>query len=370
MTTRPRIAVVGPTVPYKGGIVQHTTVLAHTLAASGADVELVGWRRQYPKALYPGQLTVAEPDTRPFPATTRPLSWNRPDTWWRTGRRLRGADAVLVAVVTPLQLVFYRVLLAALGKGPRRIAVVHNVLPHERSRSDERLVRGFLRAVHTTVVHTQEQAEVAAALGAPGIRTVPLPATTPSARERSAPARDDAEAPLDVLAVGLVRPYKGLDLLIRAAAEVPQVRVTIAGEIWGDPDELPGLARTLGIADRVEVRPGYVPTADLDALFARHHLVALPYRSATGSANIKLALDHGVPVVVTDVGDFAAAVADGSGIVCAPEDVAALADALRTMCEPERYAEAVAAVGSRPVTYEDDWARYAAEVKVAAGANP
>src|SRR5690606_663998 len=57
-----RVAVVGPFHPYKGGIAQHTTTLAHRLSERGHALELIGWRRQYPKLLYPGQLTVDEPE--------------------------------------------------------------------------------------------------------------------------------------------------------------------------------------------------------------------------------------------------------------------------------------------------------------------
>ena len=56
-----RIAVVGPTHPIKGGVSQHTTVLAHKLVAAGHEVEIVSWRRQYPQRLYPGQQTVDQP---------------------------------------------------------------------------------------------------------------------------------------------------------------------------------------------------------------------------------------------------------------------------------------------------------------------
>ena len=95
-----RIAIVGPTHPYKGGVAQHTTQLAHRLAALGHDVTLESWLRQYPERLYPGQQRVEVPELPVFPGTTYPLSWNRPDGWWRLGRRLRkSADVVVLVLV-------------------------------------------------------------------------------------------------------------------------------------------------------------------------------------------------------------------------------------------------------------------------------
>ena len=64
-----RIAIVGPTYPYKGGGAQHTTELAHRLTALGHDVVIESWRAQYPSFLYPGQQTISAPEGTPYPET-------------------------------------------------------------------------------------------------------------------------------------------------------------------------------------------------------------------------------------------------------------------------------------------------------------
>ena len=89
-----RVAVVGPTHPYKGGVAAHTTTLAHHLAAAGHDVTLrvVGRTCTRPCCTRASRRCGA-PDVPPFPRTVRALSWARPDTWVRAGRRLRGFDA-------------------------------------------------------------------------------------------------------------------------------------------------------------------------------------------------------------------------------------------------------------------------------------
>ena len=55
-----RVALVGPTHPYKGGVAAHTTQTAHELAAAGHDVTLVSWSRLYPDRLYPGEQAIPE----------------------------------------------------------------------------------------------------------------------------------------------------------------------------------------------------------------------------------------------------------------------------------------------------------------------
>lgn len=104
-----RIAIVGPMHPYKGGITQHTTQLAHTLQTLGNQVHVESWRNQYPARLYKGQLTVPidEPEMPIFPHVTGKLSWNRPDSWIGAARRAAHADVAILVVANPVQIVPY-----------------------------------------------------------------------------------------------------------------------------------------------------------------------------------------------------------------------------------------------------------------------
>lgn len=355
-----RVGLVGPTHPFKGGIAQHTTRLAGALRDAGVRTALVSWSRQYPARLYPGRLTVPDgrPEVPPFEPTSRPLAWNRPDSWVGTARRLRAADAVVFVVVTPLQLIAYHVMLTVLGRRVRTVALVHNVLPHERSVLDRPLVAAFLRRVDGVLVHTDEQAELARSLGAVEPRAVLLPSNIELRPGRRAAPRVSADDPLEVLFFGLVRPYKGVDVLVSALAQVPQARLVVAGEFWTDVDELAAVAREHGVEDRVSFRPGYVPADRLAELFGAAHVVALPYRRATGSGNIRLALEQGVPVVVTRVGDLPSAVAGGLGVVCEPDDVGSLARALQQVADPAVQVELDRAVAARPSSHAEEWSRY------------
>ncbi|WP_158220880.1 glycosyltransferase [Kineosporia sp. R_H_3] len=167
-----------------------------------------------------------------------------------------------------------------------------------------------------------------------------------------------ADAPLRLLALGYVRRYKGFDLLVRAAAGLPRVHVTVAGEVWsGGGRDLDAVRADPRLAGRVDVRAGYVPAADLPGLLAEHDVLALPYRHATASQNVLIAHAHGLPVLATAVGTFGEQVRDGvDGLVVAPDDEAALVKALERLLEP-----GVAAAMTRAVPDVDEagpWARY------------
>ena len=402
-----KIALVGPAHPYKGGGARHTTELAHRLAAAGHDVIIESWRAQYPARLYPGQQTLDVADGEPYPRTRRRLAWYRPDGWLAEGRRLASADLVVFALLTPLQVPAYLAILAGLRRAPRprrpRTAVIcHNVLPHERRPGDVALTRALLARVDTVLVHSPAQAAQARELApAAHIVTARMPPHLPANHqnhkaERSvppAPAKlccpggdqccpggDDppqtppglggtfppgppappagGNAPLGLLFFGIVRPYKGLDVLLRALARGPEhVTLTVAGEFWGGTGETEKLMAELGIEDRVRLRPGYVPASEIPALFAAADALVLPYREATASQNALLAFSRGVPVITTTAGALADLVRDGvDGLTCAPGNVADLARVLREISAPGMAARLRAGVTA--IDPEPCWAEY------------
>ncbi len=372
-----KIALVGPAHPYKGGGARHTTELAHRLAAAGHDVVISSWRAQYPEWLYPGQQTVDVPEGRPYPRTRRRLRWYRPDGWLAEGGRLTRADLVVFTLLTPLQVPAYLAIRAGLRlrsgrRRPRTAVICHNVLPHERRPGDVTLIRVLLAHADTVVVHSAGQAKLAREL-APGVPVVvaPMPPHLPVAGRD----HDDAErtvvpapgplpaGPPDarggrLLFFGIVRPYKGLDVLLCALARAPaSLTLTVAGEFWGGTGETEKLIAELGLVDRVRLRPGYVPAAGIPALFAAADVLVLPYREATASQNALLAFAHGVPVITTTAGALGDLVRDGvDGLTCAPGDTEDLLRALTAISVPGT-ADRLRA-GVRDVDPEPGWAAY------------
>jgi glycosyltransferase involved in cell wall biosynthesis len=109
----------------------------------------------------------------------------------------------------------------------------------------------------------------------------------------------------------------------------------VAGEIWDGREELLRLISGLGLQDRVTLSGGYVPTAEIPAVFAAADALVLPYRSATASQNALVAFQFGIPVIASRASAIADAVDDGvNGILCTPGDAGDLARAIRALYEP------------------------------------
>lgn len=361
-----KIAVVGPTHPYKGGVASHTTSLAHQLEAAGHDVTLVSWSHLYPSFLYPGEQSVpshGDPDVTPFPRTVRALSWARPDSLVRAGRRLRDVDLIVVVHVIPPVVPLHLTLLRAAGvgrtaitgRGPRSVVIAHNVLPHEPHPGDAALMRTFFRRVDAVVVHSAEQSRLARELDAEHVVVTDLPPHLPG----GAPVeRPEYRGPARLLALGLVRGYKGIDVLLRAMLRVPGVSLTVAGEIWGDAgEEIRRLAEHRSLRDRVQIHSGYVPADRIATLLAQHDVLSLTYRSATASQNVLLAHEHGLAVLASDVGTFGDQVTDGvDGYLVPPEDEDAIVAVLERLVDPDEVTRIRS--GVTPPDLEAPWARY------------
>jgi hypothetical protein len=162
----------------------HTVALAHQLTRAGHDVTLVSWSP--PRS--------ASATGEPFPRTVRSLAWNRPDTWLRTGRRLRGYDAVVIvhtgAAMIPLHLALLqgagirRSESTAADGGPRGVVLCDTLLPPRPGRASRNLLATFLGRVHGVLLHHREEAPLATRLGALRVYAAERPDLTPEGEPR------------------------------------------------------------------------------------------------------------------------------------------------------------------------------------------
>jgi glycosyltransferase involved in cell wall biosynthesis len=138
----------------------------------------------------------------------------------------------------------------------------------------------------------------------------------------------------NLLFFGLIRPYKGLEDLIKAFDTLPEYEIakywlTIVGETWEGWTLPTDLINRSQHHDRITFVNRYVSDAEAVEFFAGADAVVLPYRRASASGPLHIAMNYGLPVVVTRVGGMIEAVADYDGaIVVPPDDPTALQNGL------------------------------------------
>lgn len=206
------------------------------------------------------------------------------------------------------------------------VFTAHDLLGRRRERRETWVA--LCRAVDRVVVHSDSGREHLLEAGVENdrIAVVRHPVFDSSAQEPSPPNGTT------LLFFGLLRAYKGVDVLIRALPSIPEARVVIAGDPLEPVEPLQRLADEKGVSDRIEWRLGFLPDAEIAELLHEAAAVVLPYRHAGSSGVLATALGHGRPVVVSDIGGLAENVRDyGAGRVVPPEDPERLAEACRSL---------------------------------------
>lgn len=347
MTRAARVCLVGPVYPYRGGIAHHTSMLAHVLSTD-RDVRVINFRRLYPSFLFPGKTQLDESDERMTAAdTVRVIDSINPFSFIAAARAIRAwkPDVVVFQWWHPFFAIAYASIVFMIRNcGARVVYLCHNVLPHESSPIDRLLFHIAFRRVGRFMVHSNEDARNLAALKKDARITVhPLPLFDAFPKGRY--TRDESRGALGVdgnvvLFFGLVRAYKGLDLLLDAFAELVasmDATLLVVGEFYESEEKYRDRIRDLGIGARVKVIDRYVPNEEVERYFVAADVVALPYRSATQSAIAQMAFGFDKPVIVTAVGGLPDVVEDGvTGFVVPPGDTHALAGALRRFFDENR----------------------------------
>ena len=317
--------------------------LARSLAAAGADVELVTSRFRFGEAPEPDGYTRSEPF---YPLSSRLFRRSRlrlplkavEHPFGLAALGLRRADVVHLQWLT-LPEVDARLLRA---RAPL-VFTAHDLLPR-RTAARRDLWRRLFGRFARVVVHSERGRAALAELGVAEerLRVIPHP-VSPS----DPPRADDGRT---VLALGTIRPYKQLDHAA-GAARAADARLLVAGDPAGP---LPG-----GL-DGADLRLGWLSPGELERALGAATVAVFPYRPELDQSGALLqALGAGVPAVVYDVGGLPEPVlAYGAGRVVPADDVAALGAALRELLDDPRALESARA-GARRAREELTWARAA-----------
>jgi glycosyltransferase involved in cell wall biosynthesis len=226
------------------------------------------------------------------------------------------------------------------GRGPRLVLTAHDVLPREPRPGQLAAQRRLYERFDAVVVHSEHgRKRLIEGLGADPARVHAIPhgAFAHLAEAPPLPAPHQTAKPV-VLCFGLMRPYKGLDVLIEAWQGIEDAELWIAGMPRMDISALRAAAPA-----NVRFDARFIGDTELPAYFQRADLVVLPYREIDQSGVLFTALAFGKPLLLTDVGGFPEIAATGAARTVPAGGPAALHDALRELlADPAARAELAA----------------------------
>ena len=338
-----KITILGPAHPYRGGLASIMEIMARTFQRRGDEVDIKTFTLQYPSLLFPGESqTVATPPPADL-RICRCVNTMNPLNWVRVGRRIRHErpDFVLMKYWTPFMApCFGTIARIARGNGHTKVLCqIDNVEPHERHLTDKPFNRYYLHSVDGFVYMSEQvHCELRAYSDAPALFSPhPLFENFGERVERSEACVRLGLDPANryVLFFGLIRDYKGLDLLLDAWAQLRRAgrtegrRLIVAGEFYTAREPYLNRIADNGLQDEVLLHDRFIPDDDVKYYFSAADFVVQPYKTATQSGVTQIAYQFCVPMVVTAVGGLPEIVPDGRvGYVCPPtaEGVAAAMD--------------------------------------------
>lgn len=347
-----KIVILGTAWPYRGGLAIYNERLAREFSAENDNVTIHTFSLQYPSFLFPGKTQYSsEPEPTDL-NIIRSLNSVNPFNWIKTGRTIREMkpDILIIKFWLPF-------MAPALGKVARMVrrngktrvvSILDNIIPHERRPGDRLLSRYFTRSVDGFVAMSESVLEDLGQFDTAKPRVFcphPLydnfgPKAT---REESLSFLGLDPSKRYMLFFGLIRDYKGLDLILRAYADSRfqkmDVRLIVAGEFYSGSEKYFELEKELGLEGLVVWKSDFVPDSEVKYCFGAADIIVQPYKSATQSGVTQIAYHFEKPMLVTDVGGLAEIVPHGSvGYVVKP-DVDEIADALTDFFKNNRQEE-------------------------------
>lgn len=344
-----KIAVLGTAWPYRGGLAVYNERLARQFASEGDEVTIYTFTLQYPSFLFPGKTQYSSEPAPSDLKIIRSLNSINPFNWLKTGRMIKKLEPDILII--KFWLPFMAPCLGKVARMVRRngktrvVSILDNIIPHEHRPGDRLFGRYFTRSVDGFVAMSDSVLEDLSQFDTVKPRVFcrhPLydnfgPRTS---REESLKFLGLDPGQRYMLFFGLIRDYKGLDLLLRAYADSRfrkmNVKLIVAGEFYSGSEKYFELEKELGLEGMVVWKSDFVPDSEVRYYFGAADIIVQPYKSATQSGVTQIAYHFEKPMLVTDVGGLAEIVPDGKvGYVVNPVE-SEIADALVDFFENNR----------------------------------
>lgn len=331
-----KIALLGPSHPFRGGIVHFNSRLAMELQGrDNLNVDLFYWSQPYPEFLLPGPVRAFQAEESYLTSHQKGLqilSYTNPLTWAMLIMRIKRGryDLFITHWVHPVHFPVFKILFAGIRLLTKtKIGLlVHNSLPHERFLGDAFMSRSVLNMGDRLVMHGQSEAEHAKRIGVYREKMVTAFQPVFDQFVRVSESRESIRLDLGLrskvlLFFGFIRPYKGLDCLLDAfrtlAPKYPEVSLLIVGEHFYDGDNqkykndifLQQLPSDDPIRLQIVWVDRYVADAEVGRYFSVADVFIAPYLSVTQSGALNIAYAFDLPVIASDLPGFRECVSDG-----------------------------------------------------------
>lgn len=334
-TTQIKIAFFSALPPFRGGISSFSRFLVNALKGKSL-IEAFTFKKQYPNFLFPGESQFSRNSDSSFP---RIITSYNPLTYFKAGRKLKQTkpDVFVVNYWMPFFAPMYVFLASRFSNSVLKVALIHNLVPHEERFFDRFLNRMFLKSFDAFVVLSEKVNQDLLSYRPDAASKVISHPTYAQFGEKKdfQVAREyfniEKEAKV-LLFFGLIRDYKGLDILIEAMNLLDEGYVLlIAGEIYGDKYKYMKAIEAID-KGQVIIHDQFIPDENVANYFSAADCCVLPYKSGTQSGIQAIAASFELPVLVSKNGGLHESLTDGkNGFVIEELTPLALSDKIQNI---------------------------------------
>ncbi|MBE0655020.1 MAG: glycosyltransferase [Bacteroidales bacterium] len=349
-----KIISIGPAYPLRGGIAKFNEALSSALRDTGNELILYSYRYQYPSYIFPGKTQYSLDDPPPDLHIKSEIHSLNFLSWKPSARKIakEQPDLVIVHYWMPFFAPCLTSILKVLKhRKIKTILLAHNLIPHERQPGTIFVTKGILKQLSGMICLSQSVKEDARFFR-PGMPVEVLPHPVYSIYGELVNRKDAlkklnlTEDPKYLLFFGLVRKYKGLDILLHALPLVKfqNWRLIVAGEFYENREYYDEIIDKYNLEGKLTIYDKYIPDHEVGALFSIADLVVQPYRTATQSGVTQISYYFGVPMIVTNVGGLPEIIDHGkTGYVVPPEPhwIAKAIDEFFSKTDQEKMRKAV-----------------------------
>ncbi|MCX6154159.1 MAG: glycosyltransferase [Candidatus Kapabacteria bacterium] len=305
-----KIAYLSAFYPYRGGIAQFNAALYRALEKSH-DIKAFTYSRQYPGFLFPGTTQfVTDNDSADKIPAQRILDSINPLTYCTASKKILAERPHLF--ISKYWMPFLAPSLGWVARSMKKhgvinISVLGNVTAHEPRTGDSQLTKFFLNQFDGFVAMANEVRDDLMELKPdakyiyhhhPNYNHFGNKIDKQTARKKFGISPDKKV----ILFFGLIRKYKGLDILLEALKNSDDYYLLIAGEVYGDEIFYQEIIKRNNLTEKVQFHNRYIPDNEVNEFFSASDVCVLPYRTATQSGIVGVSYNFELPVISTDIG--------------------------------------------------------------------
>ncbi len=334
-----KITILSSAYPLRGGISHFVGLLFNELRKNNI-VNIYDIQKTVSINFFPGKSQIESGDTVEKIPTSVAVDSINPLNWIRVGLKIKkdSPDLLIYKYWMPFFAPCFGTIsrIAKQNKKTKILVICDNVIPHENKPGDKSLTKYFFNTVDFFVVLSKKVQQDLLNL-MPNVKNEflshPIYSVFGESVEKSAAKKHlGINEEKTILFFGFIRGYKGLDNLLEAVAllkDKVDLKLIIAGEFYSNEDNYKKLIEKLEIQDELYLHTDFIPTSEVKYYFSSCDAVILPYKDATQSGIVQIAMNFRKPVIATNVGGLAEVVKNNkTGFIVDKENPVILAETI------------------------------------------